>query len=324
MKNKSNLYLGIFLLSLGILFLLKNFHVVDVSMEKLIRLWPFLLIFWGLKFIPMSQTWRNAVNIALLVLFYLLLFFGPQVRWHSFSSIWSDESPVRINRTGIHIGTGGDEENTAGTNNAQRDMYFSAEMNPQIKKAVMSLELAAMELHVNSPTDKLYELTVEDLPFEMQALYRLDNGTARIEIKPVEKEANNVKHLASGELHLNADIPWELEINSGASRLDLDLSPYIIEKLKIQTGAAQLQIKLGAKAPKTYVEINAGASDVTLKVPEEAAVELEMNNLFSANSLNGFTQVEKNLYRSNNFDKSKPLIHITVNSAISKWRIERY
>jgi len=323
MKTKSNLYLGIFLLSLGVLLLLHNFHIVEVSWEKVFRLWPFLLIFWGLKYIPMSERWRNITNIALLVLFYLLLFFGPQMHWRKPLggllpiNIWYSGDKDEDEHETVRKITKGDEE--------QSDMYFSVEMNPAIKEAFMELNIAAADFKIKEPTDKLYELVLEDMPFPLQNEFDMQGDKAIIRIGPENKNTSyRVKVVANGELRLYAGIPWEININTGASALDLDFSPYIIRKMNILSGAAKIDLKLGDKSPQADVEIDTGASDLTIRVPARAGVEVEVNNVLSSKSLPGFVKVGKNLYRSENYDQAQSKIHLVINSAVSQLKIKKY
>ena len=324
MKNKSNFYLGIFLIGLGLIFLLRNLGYVHVSIAQIFHLWPFLFIIMGLRYIPMSPKMRDTVNIVLLLAFFGLLFFGPQVHWRKslFGMVpvdiyYSSEDETEDNTDTL-------QTNTNGTN-GRNDFYFFTEMNPEIQSASMELNLAAADFQVKEPTDKLYELILEDLPYPIKSDFSVEGHKALIRISPENQNGSHrINNLATGELHLNAQIPWDMTINAGASALELDFSPYIIRKIDIHSGAAQLDLKLGDRASETDVEISSGASDMTIHVPEKSGVEVEINNVFSSKSLPGFRKVGKNLYRNDQYNKASHKIKLRINSAISQLKIRTY
>ena len=326
MKNKSNFYLGIFFIGLGLIFLLRNLGYVHVSMASIFRLWPFLFIIMGLRYIPMKPKVRDWVNILLLVAFFGLLFFGPQVQWRKalfgifplnvyYNSHESDEETDSDTSFSV----------TAPATSDKNDLYFSAEMSPAIKEARMEINIAEIDFHVKKPTSKLYELILEDVPYNLKSYFSMDGDKALIRIKPEEENNHHrLSDMAMGELRLNDAIPWDLEINTGASALDLDFSPYIISSLKINTAASKVDLKLGKHTAAAQVEISSGASGLNLQVPKDSGIEVEINHVFSSKSLPGFKKVKKNTYRSENFDASKSKIFIRITSAVSQLRITRY
>ncbi|NPA46842.1 MAG: cell wall-active antibiotics response protein [Chlorobi bacterium] len=328
MKNKSNFYLGIFFIGLGLIFLLRNLGYVHVSMAQIFRLWPFLFIIMGLRYIPMAPKVRDAVNILLLLAFFGLLFFGPQVHWRKgifglvpvdvyYQSDDDDDEDNGSDTTAVY--------GTSGKNTERNDLYFSAEMSPAIREAEMKLNIAAADFKVKEPTSKLYELVLEDVPYELKSRLNMLGDKAVIRIGASSQNKNvHINELATGELRLNDSIPWTLNINTGASALDLDFSPYDLRLLKINTGASKLHLKLGKRAPRTRVEISSGASDLKIWVPEDTGVEVKINNVFSAKTIPGFIKTGKNTYRNSGYDKYDKKISLLINTAISQLEIVRY
>ena len=50
MKPK-HVFWGLFLVTLGLLILISNFAIVNLDLARLWKLWPVVLILWGISFI---------------------------------------------------------------------------------------------------------------------------------------------------------------------------------------------------------------------------------------------------------------------------------
>ena len=75
---------------------------------------------------------------------------------------------------------------------------------------------------------------------------------------------------------LNADVPWDLELEGGGSRLTGELSALPIRSLVVTGGASRLDLTLGAPHGEVPVRLVGGASDLRLKRPAGSAVRLHL------------------------------------------------
>ena len=75
---------------------------------------------------------------------------------------------------------------------------------------------------------------------------------------------------------LNADVPWDLELEGGGSRLTGELSALPIRSLVVTGGASRLDLTLGAPQGEVPVRLVGGASDLRLKRPAGSAVRLHL------------------------------------------------
>jgi len=75
---------------------------------------------------------------------------------------------------------------------------------------------------------------------------------------------------------LNADVPWDLEIQGGASRLTGELSALPLGSLVVSGGASRLDLTLAAPHGLVPVRLVGGASDLRLRLPAASAVRLHM------------------------------------------------
>jgi hypothetical protein len=70
---------------------------------------------------------------------------------------------------------------------------------------------------------------------------------------------------------LNEGVPIELDVESGASDMQLDLARLQVKRIRLQTGASALDITLPAQAGHVDVSIESGAASVAVHVPQGVA-----------------------------------------------------
>jgi hypothetical protein len=73
---------------------------------------------------------------------------------------------------------------------------------------------------------------------------------------------------------LASDVPLELELDTGASATEADLSALRLTALHLKTGASSSRLVLPSNAGYTQVEIEGGAASVTLRVPPQVAARI--------------------------------------------------
>lgn len=75
---------------------------------------------------------------------------------------------------------------------------------------------------------------------------------------------------------LNADVPWDLEIQGGASRVTGELTALPLRSLLVSGGASRLDLALGSPRGEVPVRLVGGASDLRVKRPAGSAVRLHV------------------------------------------------
>ena len=73
LNTRSNIILGIFLVILGFLLLLRNFGLFDFNIGDLLRLWPFILIYFGVRMLPVDENKRIWLETGVIILFFISL-----------------------------------------------------------------------------------------------------------------------------------------------------------------------------------------------------------------------------------------------------------
>ncbi len=79
------------------------------------------------------------------------------------------------------------------------------------------------------------------------------------------------------DIQLAQDIPIELELNSGASDADIDLTGLLAEDIRMNLGAIDATITLPDVMEFASVTILAGAADLTVTVPEGVAARIDVD-----------------------------------------------
>lgn len=73
---------------------------------------------------------------------------------------------------------------------------------------------------------------------------------------------------------LNPDIPIDLDIDSGASQVKLNMSDLKVRSLDIDAGASSVEVTLPKNAGYTDANIDAGASSIKVTIPQGVAARI--------------------------------------------------
>jgi hypothetical protein len=314
MKYK-HLFWAIILISIGLLFLLGNFGIIHFNWLSFWRLWPLILIFWGIAILPLKDIYKFILLIVFVVL--TIVFFNKidkTTPWylhfhHGFSDkdfkLWDSE-----------------KDNDATYN--YKDQNLVVPFDSLSVKGVLNLDAAAGNFSISGITNDFlafsksgdignYELTSSDLKGIKTITLKMNEGSVRRNIKK-----NSV------EIRLNKEPSWNLNLDIGAAKMDMDLSDYKLDTAEFDAGASSIEIKLGDKKPLTVVTFDAGASSITILVPKTSGCRVSSESFMISKEFEGLEKAGDNVYQTPSFTSSKNKILITVKTAISKIRIERY
>jgi hypothetical protein len=314
MKYK-HLFWAIILISIGVLFLLGNFGIIQFNWFSFWRLWPLILIFWGIAVLPLKDIYKFTLLIGVVVL--TIVFFNKIDKtrpWYlNFHNGFSDEDFKMW-----------DSESDNETTYNYKDQNLVVPFDSLSIKGSLNLDAAAGNFSISGNTNDFlsfsksgdignYELTSSDLKGVKSITLKMNEGSVRHNIKK-----NSV------EIRLNKTPSWNLSLNIGAAEMNMDLSEYKIDTAEFNAGASSIEIKLGDKTPLTVINFDAGASSITVKVPKTSGCQVSSESFMVSKEFEGLEKVRDNVYQSPAFATSKSKILITVKTAISKIRIERY
>jgi hypothetical protein len=90
------------------------------------------------------------------------------------------------------------------------------------------------------------------------------------------------------DVRIPSDLPVALTINVGAGNFDLDLRDVQLRSARISNGASDLTVRLPKPSGDVNVNISAGASSITLAVPQGVAYRVRTTG--GLNSVNGIEE----------------------------------
>ncbi len=349
MKRQNGLFWGIFLLTLGVLFLARRAGWLDVDWHSLVNLWPVLLILAGINLILERRgnpaAFVTTVMLAVAVPTTLFGFFSHNRNRDDFNNEWqwnNDGNDAEMNE-GDDSGSGNnnepennedayqsEQEKRADAPGVVQQSSFVESMNPDTREAVLKLSGGAGRFIISDPTTELIRAeTKQNIGSYSMSVDR--DATTRIptiELKPTEEnqkfDFKNGKFENRVEIHLNTTPVWTMDVALGAGQGDLDLSSYAVRNLKIEAGAADLDVKLGAKADQSDVKLEVGAASVTVRVPKEVGVRIKKDGALNIEQLDDFTDVGGGEFVSPGYDAAKKKMMIRFDGGVSRFKVVRY
>jgi hypothetical protein len=308
MKTK-HLFWGILFISIGLLWLLGHFMRIFVEWDNVWKLWPVVIILWGV-----SLMIGNKIVKAIVV--------GITAFMLAFAIFTSFQYGF------VHAGNGIDWSFDDNNNSYKYGITdYSEEYDNNYSKATLNFDAGAGSFIAHDTTNELffahsegkkdnYSLSKTITGQNVDLDFNMHKG--HIQFFHMNKNRNRV------EVKLNSSPLWDLNFDLGAAAVDFDLSPYKTEKISINMGAASLKLKLGDRAEKTDLTIDAGASSIDISVPENAGCEIKSDVSLSSKHFDGFKDVGSDVFRTDNFENAKKKIYINIESGISSVKVTRY
>lgn len=342
MKRSNGIFWGGLLLILGIFWLLRNMGLMQIDWQEVVRFWPVLLILAGLSLLVSGRERSGTGSGVAGVLIVLAVLGGITHRtdrafdrhrdnwnfdWHDDDEEedeWDfgdrDRNERRRDRN--------DEDNSTSERLETKDGHYEYEMESGLQEATLNFEGGAGEFKLTGDTDKLFEADTRSSVAAFVANIRNNRNanTAQIDFK---MENNNVK-LKRGNLENEVEITlndtplWNIDLGVGAGKADFDLSNHKVKSLKVSTGVADLNVRLGSKLTQSEVKIESGVASVTVEVPESAGCEVRLDGALNVKDLDDLEKVKDGLYRSPNFDQASHRILIQYEAGLSQVKIRRY
>jgi hypothetical protein len=294
----SRAFLGIFIVIIGLVFLLNNLNVcfMVVGFDNL---WPLLIIFIGLSLFKKKNVTSTIIGSIVTIICAILFFY----------------SIASYNATTV-------------------DFSYQAMPTPIVVAKDMNMKKAEVELNAVAGEVNIYGIESENL-IEGRYLSNIMEGEINQSIdnsiQKVNVSFNSKKDLMNdGQVHKNSfsigideNTPLNFVLNSGASSNKVDLSEIEAKNILISTGASNLSLKLGDKI-NSSVTIEAGASSIGLNLPTDTGVRLKIESGFSSQELPGLSLINDNTYQSSDYDSKDKKIDIEITMGMANLKIDWY
>ena len=346
MKNSRSIVWGGLLVVFGLFWLLRNMNVLVVDWQEILPYWPALLIVAGALLLATGRERSGSTSGAVGLLITLAVLGGIVHRTDRAFDDHRDKWNFGWNNNDDdHYDGNHDEENEEEehsqderdddyqSENRRRDgkpvnAAYKYEMEDFIQKATFNLEGGAGSFKLQGSTAKLFEANTKSTIVGFQSntsINKLDHS-ATVNLK---MEEGNVK-IKNGEISNQANIQlnekpvWSVDLGIGAGKGNFDFSNYKVENLKVSTGVAEMDIKMGDKMPMSNVSIEAGVASVTLDIPKSVGCEMHIDGALNARSFDGMERVAAGHYQSPNFSSAAKKIVINFEGGLTSININRY
>ncbi len=303
------IFWGLLLVIIGVLFILKNTGVLFFSWHTMWHLWPVILILWGISLIPVKDWIKLVLSLLTVVItFFAMQQYGPKDN-HNWNFEWNDNNDRDNN----------DEDSTTVYNNVMSEDFDSL-----TKFAELKLNIGVGNFTIKDTTNLLIEVKHDNDNANYSMTAKEEDSLTRIDLSLEKGEFNNGNVRNNVNLKLNPNPIWDLDLNVGAAEVNFDLSGFKTRNLKIQGGASDIDLKIGAAVPLTDVKLEAGAASIMIRVPESAGCEIISNTFMASKDFKGFTKIGKQKYQTPNFAKSTNKIMIDLQAGVARVDVIRY
>ncbi|MEI8046097.1 MAG: DUF5668 domain-containing protein [Bacteroidota bacterium] len=307
------IFWGILLVIIGILFILKNTGVFFFTWHSMWHLWPVILILWGISIIPIKDWIKLVLSlVTVVVTFIAIQQYGPKDD-HNWKFDWNDNGR-EFNR---------DNENEDDSSSTYNNV-MSEDFDSLTKYAELKLNIGVGNFTIKDTSYKLIEVKHDNDNANYSMTAKAEDSLTTIELSLDKGEYNNGNIKNNVNMKLNPNPIWDLDLNVGAAEVNFDFSGFKTRNLKIQGGASDIELKLGAALPLSDVKIEAGAASITLRVPESAGCEIISNTFLSSKDFKGFTKIGQQQYQTPNYATSKNKININLQAGVARVDVIRY
>ena len=315
--NGKGMGFGIFLLTVGIVWLLYIAKIVTLStFYALFTLWPLILVAIGVGIIfRNSRLIRSASWLVILAVVIGYGYFSAPVK-----------GPVIINNTKAadtivaETKAADTESEVSDAADVQdEDTKVTIEKLPETEKGNLTIKLGATQLFLDSETSNLLDASITKELVKHSESMKDSNRMASILFEMKGYNAENLKFVNKlrNDFHLNKDVIWKLELDTGAIDGNLDMTGLKIEKLDIDTGASKFKLDMGSY--NTELDIDAGASVIEIIMPEDTGMRINLDGGLNSTNLDGPGWVKKgDWYYSPGYDSKSFKIEANVNLGVGK------
>jgi hypothetical protein len=303
----SHIFWGTLFIVLGLLVLLNNFFAINIYWGNLWQFWPVLLVLIGISMLVKNKFGKSALAGAAAILIALLLFTSVKLT----TDFIKGDFKLALN---------GDENYNYATTEYQESF------DTTIVKARLDLDAGLGSFNIGDTTNELIFVKTEGIEKHYILAKSEYDDISKVSLKMKKTTfhlgKNRIKNTV--DIALNENPTWDINIDAGASAINLDLTKFKIENIDVAMGAASLDVKLGTLLDRTRLNIEAGASNIDILVPEEVGCQVKTDDVLSSKNLNGFTKIKSGLYKTDGFDEAGKKIFIEIDCGVSSINIGRY
>lgn len=285
---------GIFLLFVGIVFLLQTLNILSWGLwGTLWRFWPVLIIVIGLGILLRRY---NVWLVSLLI----LAIFGACLG----IAIWQYSPSL---------------------SNGMTTKSYSEPLD-DIERAQIEIDFSAGSITIGSlPPGSLNLVEVDSEVRDSRQTINVDfhqqDGEGKLHLSTVNQWGWGGDRIR-WEVNFTRGIPLTISIKSAASNLELDLSELEVTELRLDVDAGNYRVTMPSSAGTSNIEIEADAANIEVIVPDGVAAKIQLNTNLSVSDIdkNRFPQ-QGAYYLSDNFDTAQNRIYLVIDCDVGRVQV---
>ncbi len=285
---------GIFLLFLGVVFLLQTLNVLPWALwGTLWRFWPVLIIIIGLGILlRRSNVWL----VSLLILAILGACLGI--------AIWQHGASL----------TGGVVTKS-----------YSEPLN-DIERAQIEIDFSAGSITIDSlsPTSPNFveaNSEVRNSQQTMKVNFHQQDGEGQLYLSTVNQQFWGEGGIR-WEVNFTRNIPLSINIKSAASNMNLDFSKLKVTELRLDVDVGNYKVTMPSSSGTTHAYIEADVANIEVTIPDKVAARIQIDTGLSVSDIDEsrFPQ-QGNYYVSPDFDSAQNRIELEIDSDVGRVQV---
>ena len=285
---------GIFLLFLGIVFLLQTLNILPWGLwGTLWRFWPVLIIIVGLGVLLRPY---NVWLVSLLILAVLGASLGIAI-WQYGPSLSGG------------MATKSYSEPLGDIEHAQIEIDFSAG-----SITVGSLPPGSSNF-VEADSEIRNSRNTMNVDFQQQ------DSEGRLYLSTTNQQFWGEAG-TRWEVRFTRNIPLAINVKSAASSMELDLRELEVTELRLDVDAGNYRVTMPSSAGTSNIEIEVDAANIEVTVPDGVAAKIQMDTTLSVSDVdkNRFPQ-QGAYYVSDNFDTAQNRIYLIIDCDVGRVQV---
>lgn len=303
----SHVFWGTLFIGLGLLVLINNFTAIFMDWDTIWKLWPIVIILLGLSLLIKDKFGKSIIAGLAAIILALAIFATFKTAAHfvhdDFEIVFDDEGNHKFEIT-----------------------EYAEAFDSSITTAELNFNAGAGSFNLQETSEELIFVRTEGLKdnFRLKR-YDSDNSSKlKLSMKKTRFRIGSNKYKNNVDITLNTNPTWDLNFDAGAAAMNLDLTPYKINNVSIEMGAASLELRIGDLNEETKIDIEAGASDIDIFIPEGSGCQIKTDDALSSKNFHNFTKIKSGFYKTDNFDEAEKKVYIEIDSGVSSLSVRRY
>jgi|GEM_PF-812399 len=302
----NSLFWGTLILLIGVTLLGVNTGYLSSDVwVNVWRLWPVLLIVWGLNIILRNTSLQFISYLSPVI---LILAFTYAATW----------APVEDESGGWHlpayIGLSEPDSRT------MTEYSHDYQRTDDVHSLNVEFDLGAASLDVvSSSEDAFIGVEINSNTGEPTVNFELDGSELKMYAASPRHTSRWGNFKEEWDVRLPSGVPLSFNLDAGASSCDLDLEDMLLSHLDIDAGAVAIDAFLPAPDVEGYtVNIDLGASDLNLGFPKNTPVRIRFDGGLSSTNFKkaGFKKID-GYWCSKAYEPGVPFADVNITSGVA-------